>query len=115
MANGLPLVAADDHPINDRRVAFSASLDYGGMQGGREMKPVRLLGIVAAFAAAQVFAAEAPPVVQGSVKYIVYDGISDDLLSGGLNLDGLKGAGPPVSEIGRASGRVRDWSSSVDV
>jgi hydroxybutyrate-dimer hydrolase len=97
MANGLPLVAADDHPINDRRVAFSASLDYGGMQGGREMKPVRLLGIVAAFAAAQVFAAEAPPVVQGSVKYIVYDGISDDLLSGGLNLDGLKGAAPPVS------------------
>jgi hydroxybutyrate-dimer hydrolase len=53
------------------------------------MKAVRLLGVLAAFAAAQVFAAEAPPVVQGSVKITVYDGISDDLLSGGLNQAGL--------------------------
>ena len=59
------------------------------------MKRVHLLGMATAFAAAQLFAAEAPPVVQGSVKITVYDGISDDLLSAGLNQAGLESAAPP--------------------
>jgi hydroxybutyrate-dimer hydrolase len=47
------------------------------------------LALAAAFAASCVFAAEAPPVVPGSVKVTSYDGITDDLLSAGLNLAGL--------------------------
>jgi hydroxybutyrate-dimer hydrolase len=61
------------------------------------MKRVQLLWVLAALAAAQV-AAEAPPVVQGSVKVTAYDGISDDLLSGGLNLAGLTGAAPVFAD-----------------
>jgi hydroxybutyrate-dimer hydrolase len=71
------------------------------------MKPVRLLGVLAAFAAAQVFAAGAPPVVQGSVKITFYDGISDDLLSGGLNLDGLKGTAPAVDAVNPTPAQLR--------
>ncbi len=50
---------------------------------------------LAAFAATCVFAAEAPPVVPGSVKVTTYDGITDDLLSAGLNLAGLVNVVPP--------------------
>src|SRR5688572_30422699 len=53
------------------------------------------LALAAAFAASCVFAAEAPPVVPGSVKVTTYDGITDDLLSAGLNLAGLVSAVPP--------------------
>ena len=62
------------------------------------MKRVHLLGVATAFAAAQLFAAEAPPVVRGSLKVTVYDGISDDLLSAGLNLVGLVGAAPGFAD-----------------
>jgi hydroxybutyrate-dimer hydrolase len=71
------------------------------------MKRARLLGVLAAFAAVQVFAAEAPPVVQGSVKKTYYDGISDDLLSGGLNLAGLKGAAPFVDPANPTPAELR--------
>lgn len=59
------------------------------------MKPVRLLGVAGLLVAAQIFASEVPPVVQGSIKVTAYDGISDDLLSAGLNLAGLVSAVPP--------------------
>lgn len=57
-----------------------------------------LLVLVAAFAAAGVFASDAP-VVPGSVKVTSYDGVTDDLLSAGLNLSGLTNpVAPAVSE-----------------
>jgi hydroxybutyrate-dimer hydrolase len=60
------------------------------------MKP-RLLGVAGAglLVAFQAFG-EAPPVVPGSVQIAVYDGITDDLLSAGLNLEGLQSATPPA-------------------
>ena len=57
-----------------------------------------LLVFVAAFAASSV-SADAPPVVAGSVKVTNYDGITDDLLSAGLNLSGLTNpVAPAVSD-----------------
>jgi hydroxybutyrate-dimer hydrolase len=38
---------------------------------------------------------DGPPIVRGSVKVAVYDGVTDDLLSAGLNLAGLISAVPP--------------------
>ena len=62
------------------------------------MTPFRSLSVAALLAATQVFTADAAPVVQGSLKISVYDGISDDLLSGGLNLAGLVGAAPAFAD-----------------
>jgi len=53
------------------------------------------LALAAAFFATCALAAEAPPVVPGSVKVTTYDGITDDLLSAGLNLAGLVSAVAP--------------------
>jgi hydroxybutyrate-dimer hydrolase len=47
--------------------------------------------------ALQAFAG-GPPVVPGSVEVAVYDGITDDLLSAGLNLEGLQGAAPGFAD-----------------
>lgn len=48
----------------------------------------------AAIVAAPAFADEAP-IVRGSVKIATYDGVTDDLLSAGLNLEGLVSPVPP--------------------
>ena len=53
----------------------------------------RLLGLAGLLVAFQTVA-DAPPVVPGSVKITVYDGVTDDLLSAGLNLEGLRDAAP---------------------
>ncbi len=58
------------------------------------MKP-RLL-VLAGLLVACNAAADAPPVVPGSVKVTTYDGVTDDLLSAGLNLEGLQSATPPA-------------------
>jgi hydroxybutyrate-dimer hydrolase len=49
------------------------------------------------FVAAQALAGGSP-VVPGSVQVAVYDGITDDLLSAGLNLEGLQGAAPGFAD-----------------
>lgn len=63
------------------------------------MKSVRPLTRLVAFAlacsATPAFADGAPPIVHGSVQVTVYDGVSDDLLSAGLNQAGLVSAVPP--------------------
>jgi hypothetical protein len=46
-------------------------------------------------AASIVYADGAPPIVRDSVQVTVYDGITDDLLSAGLNQAGLISATPP--------------------
>ena len=53
----------------------------------------RLLGLAGLLVAFQAVA-DAPPVVPGSVRITVYDGVTDDLLSAGLNLEGLRDAAP---------------------
>ena len=66
------------------------------------MKPSNSLALAAALAAlagsAPSFATDAAAVVAGSVKITVFDGISDDLLSGGLNLAGLMSAAPAFAD-----------------
>jgi hydroxybutyrate-dimer hydrolase len=52
-----------------------------------------LLGLVGLLVACHAFG-DAPPIVPGSVKITVYDGVTDDLLSAGLNLEGLRDAAP---------------------
>lgn len=37
------------------------------------------------------------PIIRNSIQITAYDGVTDDLLSGGLNQDGLEGAPPAVS------------------
>ncbi|HSD54085.1 MAG TPA: 3-hydroxybutyrate oligomer hydrolase family protein [Burkholderiales bacterium] len=63
------------------------------------MKRLNSLVLVAAFAAfnaTAVFAHDdGPPIVHGSVKVTVYDGVTDDLLSAGLNQAGLVSAVAP--------------------
>lgn len=52
--------------------------------------------LAAAFNATLVFADDdEAPIVRGSVRVTVYDGITDDLLSAGLNQAGLLNAAPP--------------------
>ncbi len=66
------------------------------------MKPSNSLALAAALAAlvggAPSFASDAAAVVPGSVRITVFDGISDDLLSGGLNLSGLMAAAPAFAD-----------------
>ena len=63
------------------------------------MKRLNSLALVAAFAtfnATAVFAHDdGAPIVHGSVKVTVYDGVTDDLLSAGLNQAGLVSAVAP--------------------
>lgn len=63
------------------------------------MKVIRALAHALAFAslaaAPLVYADGAPPIVRDSVQVTVYDGITDDLLSAGLNQAGLMSATPP--------------------
>ena len=63
------------------------------------MKRFGSLSLVAAFAAfhaTAVFAHDdGAPIVHGSVKITVYDGVTDDLLSAGLNQAGLASAAAP--------------------
>ncbi len=55
------------------------------------------MALAAAFNAAPVFADDdEAPIVRGSVKITVYDGITDDLLSAGLNQAGLISGVAPV-------------------
>ena len=54
----------------------------------------RLLALAGLLAACNA-AADAPPIVPGSLKVTTYDGVTDDLLSAGLNLEGLVSAAPP--------------------
>jgi hydroxybutyrate-dimer hydrolase len=49
-----------------------------------------LAGLLVAFNAA----ADGPPIVPGSLKVTTYDGVTDDLLSAGLNLEGLRDLAP---------------------
>jgi hydroxybutyrate-dimer hydrolase len=55
----------------------------------------RLLGLTLACASTLAFAQGSPPIVHGSVKIATYDGVTDDLLSAGLNQAGLVSAVPP--------------------
>ena len=63
------------------------------------MKRFGSLTLVAAFAAFNATVAIADdhdaPIVRSSVSVKVYDGVTDDLLSAGLNLAGLVSAVPP--------------------
>jgi hydroxybutyrate-dimer hydrolase len=65
------------------------------------MKRFNSLALVAAFAAFNATAVFADddhndaPIVRGSVRVTVYDGVTDDLLSAGLNLAGLVAATAP--------------------
>jgi hydroxybutyrate-dimer hydrolase len=63
------------------------------------MKVIRALARALALAslsgAPLVYADGAPPIVHGSVQVTTYDGITDDLLSAGLNQAGLISATPP--------------------
>lgn len=54
-----------------------------------------LLATVLFVSTGALFADGTPSVVHGSVKVTTYDGISDDLLSAGLNQAGLVSAAPP--------------------
>ncbi len=60
------------------------------------MKP-RLL-VLAGLLVACNAAAGGPPIVAGSLKVTSYDGVTDDLLSAGLNLEGLQGAAPGFAD-----------------
>ena len=53
------------------------------------------IALAVACNATPVFADGAPPIVHGSVKVTTYDGVTDDLLSAGLNQAGLMSAVPP--------------------
>ena len=63
------------------------------------MKRFGAVSLVAAFAALNAAAAlahdDGAPFVRGSLKVTTYDGVSDDLLSAGLNLAGLASAAAP--------------------
>jgi hydroxybutyrate-dimer hydrolase len=63
------------------------------------MNIIRTVSIAAAVATAfgstSLLAESAAPIVPGSVKVTVYDGVTDDLLSAGLNLVGLQSAVAP--------------------
>ncbi len=56
------------------------------------MKPCLL--VLAGLLVACNAAAGGSPIVPGSLKVTTYDGVTDDLLSGGLNLEGLRDAAP---------------------
>jgi hydroxybutyrate-dimer hydrolase len=66
------------------------------------MNSIRTVSIAAAVAAAfgstSLLAESAAPIVPGSVKVTVYDGVADDLLSAGLNLAGLMGGAPAFAD-----------------
>jgi hydroxybutyrate-dimer hydrolase len=69
----------------------------------KRSKSLALVAAYAAFNATAVFAHDDDaPIVRGSVKITVYDGVTDDLLSAGLNLAGLETnpAVPPVPAPG---------------
>ena len=57
-----------------------------------------LIALAVACSTTLAFADGALPVVPGSVKVTAYDGVSDDLLSAGLNQAGLIGAAPPFAD-----------------
>lgn len=60
---------------------------------------IGLLGAGTASALPNARAAnQPPPQVQGDISRIAYDGITDDLLTGGLGRSGLAGAAPTVSD-----------------
>jgi hydroxybutyrate-dimer hydrolase len=62
----------------------------------KRLNSLALVAALAAFNATAVFAHDdGAPVVHGSVKVTVYDGVTDDLLSAGLNQAGLASATPP--------------------
>jgi hydroxybutyrate-dimer hydrolase len=58
----------------------------------------RLVVLALACCATPAFADGAPPIVHGSVQVTVYDGVTDDLLSAGLNQAGLMGAAPGFAD-----------------
>lgn len=66
------------------------------------MKAIRALApalaLASLLAAPLAHADGAPPIVHGSVQITTYDGVSDDLLSGGLNQAGLMGAAPGFAD-----------------
>lgn len=66
------------------------------------MNTIRTVCIATAFATAlnctSLLAESAAPIVPGSVKVIAYDGVTDDLLSAGLNLAGLMGGAPAFTD-----------------
>jgi hydroxybutyrate-dimer hydrolase len=55
----------------------------------------RIFALAVACGSTLVSAQGAPPIVPGSVKVTSYDGVTDDLLSAGLNQAGLASAVPP--------------------
>jgi hydroxybutyrate-dimer hydrolase len=55
----------------------------------------RIFALAVACGSTLVSAQGAPPIVPGSVKVTSYDGVTDDLLSAGLNQAGLVSAVPP--------------------
>ena len=62
----------------------------------RFSSPVLVAALAAAFTATSAYADGGDaPIVHGSVRVTVYDGITDDLLSAGLNLAGLVSAVAP--------------------
>ena len=63
----------------------------------KRFKQLALAAACAVFGATAVFAHDHDdaPIVRGSVKVTAYDGVSDDLLSAGLNLTGLVSAVAP--------------------
>jgi hydroxybutyrate-dimer hydrolase len=58
----------------------------------------RLIALAIACGTTLVFADGSPPIVPGSVKVTTYDGVTDDLLSAGLNREGLQGAAPGFAD-----------------
>jgi hydroxybutyrate-dimer hydrolase len=59
------------------------------------MKSVLLLLFVPLLGASLALADDRPPIERDSLRITIYDGVSDDLLSAGLNLEGLVSNVPP--------------------
>lgn len=59
----------------------------------------RVIALAFACSATLAFADGSPSIVHGSVRITTYDGVTDDLLSAGLNLAGLTGAAPAGDRI----------------
>jgi hydroxybutyrate-dimer hydrolase len=64
----------------------------------RTRSQLAIAALAAALSSGSLLAKDVAPIVPGSVKVTAYDGVTDDLLSAGLNLAGLQGAAPGFAD-----------------